>query len=68
MTSNRSGHPLTRIGFLGFPLLLLSVLLLLVPTTSLQQQTRILYVNNADPTCQGQAPVTQRFKRPWTPR
>jgi len=55
MTSKRAIRALTQIGFLGLPLLFLSVLLL-VPTASLQQQTRILHVNNADPTCQGQVP------------
>jgi hypothetical protein len=45
----------TRIGLLVLPVLFLTLLLLL-PTPSLQQQSRILYVNNADPTCQGQAP------------
>jgi hypothetical protein len=45
----------TQIGFLALPVLILSLFLLL-PTASLQQQSRILYVNNADPTCQGQTP------------
>ncbi|HEX9900722.1 MAG TPA: hypothetical protein VGC81_15970, partial [Candidatus Methylomirabilis sp.] len=46
---------MTRIGLLVLPLLSLT-LLLLVPTVSLQQQSHILYVNTADPTCQGQVP------------
>jgi len=55
MISNRSGRSVTRLSFFGLPLLFLT-LLLLIPTVSLQQQSHILYVNTADPTCQGQVP------------
>jgi len=55
MTSKRPIRALTQIGFLGLPLLLV-ILFLLVPTVSLQQQSHILYVNTVDPTCQGQSP------------
>ena len=48
MTPNRARHLVTRIGLLVLPLLSLT-LLLLVPKASLQQQSHILYVNNADP-------------------
>ena len=55
MSSNRARRFVTRIGLLVLPLLSLT-LLLLVPKASLQQQSHILYVNNADPACQGQVP------------
>ncbi len=55
MAWSSSRQSLTRIAFLDLPFLFLTFLLP-VPLASLQQQSRILYVNNADPTCQGQSP------------
>jgi parallel beta-helix repeat protein len=50
---------LARTGLLLLPVLALTLLLL--PTTSFQQG-QILYVNNADPTCQGHAPCYQTIQ------
>jgi hypothetical protein len=52
MTLTWGIRSLTRTGLLLLPVLALTLL----PTASLQQQAHILYVNNTDPTCQGQSP------------
>ncbi len=54
MQSSANAHSRILVRLLTLPVLVLTLLIL--PTTSLQQQGRILFVNRTDPTCQGQAP------------